>query len=141
MIKSFLRIPTNSWNTDLGLLFLRIVAGLYLALIHGWSKIPPGQFTGMIQGMGLPGIVAWVVAFTELFGGLLIALGFLTRPASLVLVIQFLVVVLVAHAPDPVSQRELGLLYLTVSSLLLLAGPGRFSVDGILNRKSSPYQR
>jgi putative oxidoreductase len=133
MLKKLLRIPANSWNTDLGLVVLRVVAGISLALLHGWGKMPPPeQFVGMIRGMGMPGIMAWLVAFAEFFGGLLIAVGFLARPAALVLIIQFVVVVLVAHAPDPIARRELGLLYLAISTVVFLAGPGRFSVDGIL---------
>jgi putative oxidoreductase len=129
--------PRNPRPTDLGLLVLRLYAGLALALAHGWGKVPPSQgFAGMVGGMGFPApeLFAWLAAFAEFGGGLLLALGLLTRPAALLVVVHFTIVVLLAHAGDPFGDRELPLFFWTSALVLLLAGPGRYSADAALNQ-------
>jgi putative oxidoreductase len=127
----------NSRMTDLGLLILRVFSGLALALAHGWRKVPPSEgFIGMVGRMGMPApeVFAWLAAFAEFGGGLLIALGLLTRPASFLVVGHFVLVVLLAHAGDPFGDRELPLFFLVTALLFLLAGAGRYSVDAALRR-------
>jgi putative oxidoreductase len=128
-------VPLNARTTDIGLLVLRLFAGLALALAHGWGKVPPQPgFVGMIEGMGVPapGIAAWGAAIAEFGGGLLIAAGLLTRPAALLVFVHFTVVVLLAHAGDPFDARELAMFFWFTALLYLLAGPGRYSVDAAI---------
>jgi putative oxidoreductase len=123
--------PNSRW-TDVGLLILRVFSGLALALAHGLGKVPPSEgFVGRVGGMGVPApeLFAWLAAFAEAGGGLLIALGLLTRPASLLVAVHFAIVVLLAHAGDPFGGRELPLFFLVTALLLLLSGAGRYSVD------------
>lgn len=125
----------NPRLTDIGLLILRVFSGLALALAHGWGKIPPSPgFVGMIGGMGMPApeLFAWLAAIAEFGGGLLIAVGLLTRPAALLVAGQFMFVVLLAHAGDPFGDRELPLFFLVTAPLFLLSGAGRYSVDAAL---------
>lgn len=135
----FIGHEANTQVTDVGLLFLRVFAGLALALAHGRGKVPPSQgFIGMIGGMGLPepALFAWLAAIAEFGGGLLIALGLLTRPASLLVVGHFLFVVLLAHAGDSFGDRELPFFFLVSALLFLLAGAGRYSVDAALRGRT-----
>ena len=121
--------------TDAGLLVIRLIAGLSVAFLHGIGKLPPQEgFVGMVGGMGLPapGLFAWLAGLAEFGGGLLLAVGLLTRPVAFVLAVHFIIVVMMAHAGDPIGDRELPLLFLGTAILLLLAGPGRYSVDGAL---------
>jgi len=39
---------------------------------------------------------------------------------------------LVVHADDPWARKELALLYLLVGVVILVAGPGRLSLDALL---------
>jgi putative oxidoreductase len=125
----------NSRRTDLGLLVVRVFAGLALALAHGLGKVPPSAgFTGMVGGMGFPApeLFAWLAAFAEFGGGLLIALGLLTRPAALLVAGHFVIVAFLAHAGDPFGDRELPLFFLSAALLFLLSGAGRYSVDAVM---------
>ena len=73
---------------DLGLLILRL-AGLYLAVAHGWGKIvglASGE-TRFLEGVArigfpMPLAFAWAAALSEFLGGLTIALGLFTRWAA-----------------------------------------------------------
>lgn len=127
----------GSTSVDIGKVILRVTLGLALALAHGIGKIPPSEgFVGMIGGMGFPApaLLAWLVALVETVGGILLAIGLLTRPAALLIVVNFIVIFFVVLGGAAFGDRELELLYLVGSLFFLFAGPGRFSIDALINR-------
>lgn len=74
---------------------LRVVAGLLL-VTHGYGKIlNPFGAAGMVEGLGFYPGVFWspLLSATEFFGGIFIAIGFLTRPAAFAATIVLLVTV------------------------------------------------
>lgn len=74
---------------------LRVLAGVLLA-VHGFGKITdPFGAIGMVEGLGFYPGVFWspLLAATEFFGGILIAIGLLTRPAAFAGMIVLLVTV------------------------------------------------
>jgi putative oxidoreductase len=145
---------------DIGLLILRL-AGLYLALSHGWSKVASmasGQGGGFIKGvaeMGFPAptVFAWAAALSEFAGGLLVTIGLGTRVAAAFAASTMAVAafgtqhahgrLLNALGVAPVSEDvlkgwgnpELALLYLLIFVSLAFLGPGRFAVDARFGRK------
>lgn len=125
----------NSLLGDLGLFILRCFAGVSLALAHGLGKLPPTpQFISGVERMGLPGEAAWLSAFAEVFGGLALAAGLLTRPAALMIAINLSVAAFIRHAPDPYARKELSLLFLAVAVMFLLVGAGRYSLDRLIKK-------
>lgn len=69
----------------LSVLFMRLIAGVAF-MVHGWPKInAPMGAVGMVEGLGFDLGCFWapLLAATEFLGGLLLAVGFLTRPAAL----------------------------------------------------------
>src|SRR5690625_5834558 len=118
---------------DAGLLILRVGLGLTLAFAHGWGKIPPADgFIGMVGGLGFPAptLFAWLAGLAEFVGGLLLAIGLLTRPAAIFVTVPFLFVVLLSPAGDTFGQRELSLIFLIGAFSLMLHVAGRYSVYG-----------
>lgn len=129
--------PLGSRGADLGILIARVMGGLALALAHGRGKVPPSEgFIGRVGEMGFfaPELFAWLAGMAEFGGGLLLALGLLTRPAALLVVGQMAIVALVAHAGDPFGDREKAVLFGAIALLCLLAGAGRFSLDALIRR-------
>jgi len=144
---------------DLGLLILRL-AGLYLALAHGWSKVvglASGQ-TGFVEGvasMGFPVALAfaWAAALAEFVGGLGVAFGLFTRWAAAFAAVNMFVAAFVRHhalsqllswlgivsvsdeALKSWGRPELALTYLIIMAGVALLGPGRFSIDARQGRK------
>jgi putative oxidoreductase len=116
----------------LGLLILRVVAGLSLSLAHGMGKLPVSdKFIEGVGSMGfpVPVVFAWAAALAESVGGLLLALGWFTRPAAAMIVATMTTAVVLRHAGDPFGNRELPLLFGTIALMFLLVGAGRYSID------------
>ncbi len=118
-------------KADEGILLLRIAFGLMM-MGHGWSKL--SGFSGMSAsfpdplGVGSPVSLALAI-FAELGCSLLLLLGALTRLALIPLIITMLVAIFVAHGNDPWNMKELAVAYLAVYGVLMLTGPGRYSLD------------
>lgn len=122
---------------DVALLLLRLGAAALLLGGHGWSKLthfseraatfPDPIGVGSTTSLGL-------VVFAEVGCSLLVALGLLTRLAVLPILVFLGVAFFIQHAHDPWPRRELALIYAVPFLTLLLAGPGRISVDAALGR-------
>ena len=117
---------------------LRIMAGL-LFISHGIAKVcgyPPGGWP-----MAKPefGTVLWVSAMLELFGSPFIIVGLFTRPVAFLLSGEMAVAYFSVHAPGSffpiLNHGEGAILYCFIFFYLFVAGPGAWSIDGILARK------
>jgi putative oxidoreductase len=130
------RLPMT---VSLALLLLRAVAGLAF-VFHGYGKIQ-NPLGWMGPDATIAGILQLLAAVSEFGGGIAWMLGLLTPLFSLGLA-STMVVATYFHAVkfgDPFvpsgpgqGSYELAAVYLCVALLLLLAGPGRFSLDRLL---------
>ena len=119
-------------GTDLGLLAIRVWFGFVLAFAHGLGKVQNLEgFVDTVQRreVPLPWLLGPAAALSEFLGGLLMGLGLATRLAALSVLVTMLVAGLFIHAGDPFGKKELALSYAVAALAVLLAGPGRFSVD------------
>ncbi|MBA3708433.1 MAG: DoxX family protein [Planctomycetes bacterium] len=133
--------PETGYRTSLGLLAVRLVIGSAF-MLHGWSKI---QHPMTWMGDAFPGVLQALAAFSEFGGGACWILGLLTPLASLG-ILSTMAVAMMFHLKrgDPfvlMSQElkptfEPAFAYLSVALLLLFAGPGRFSADAALTKRS-----
>ncbi|MCC6137718.1 MAG: DoxX family protein, partial [Bdellovibrionaceae bacterium] len=100
---------------DIGLLIFRIFIGLSMALVHGFTKLPPNDdlVSGVAAiGFPIPVVFAWMAALSEFVGGLFIASGLFTRYAALFLGFTMSVAAFVVHAKDPFQVKEMALMFL-----------------------------
>jgi putative oxidoreductase len=106
-----------------------------MAFGHGAGKIPPSDgFAEGIADMGFPApqLFAWAAGLSEFGGGILLALGLMTRPASFFLGITLFVAAFIRHAADPFMRKEKALLFLALAAFFVLVGAGRYSLDRII---------
>ena len=134
-MKRFFTPELHSSRASLGLLALRLLAGIAL-MHHGWGKIQH-PFSWMGPDSGTPAILQGLAALSEFGGGLALVLGLLTPLAMLgVLVTMAVAALFHISGGDPFvgSPRswELAGVYFSVAVSLLLAGPGRYSLDAKL---------
>ncbi len=118
--------------TDIGLLLLRLTFGGLMLVGHGWGKmmkIVNGEW-GFADPLGLGMEASLVLAvFAEVICAVLIIIGLFTRFATIPLIITMLVAAFIVHANDGFSKIEFAVLYLVPYIVLLLTGPGRYSID------------
>jgi len=124
---------------DVGLTLVRVGFGLSLALAHGLGKLShPDQFVNGLThgGFPAPALLGWVAILSEFAGGLLLALGLFARPAAAFVIGTLGVAAFHVHATDPYQKKELALAYVVIGLAILIAGPGRFSLDALLARRT-----
>jgi putative oxidoreductase len=109
-------------------------------LTHGLPKLARLFGGGDIKfadpiGIGMTASLILVV-LAEAFCSIFIALGFATRVAAFILVINMAVVLLISLWNEPFSKKELPLLYLLIYVTLLVMGAGKYSIDQMISKKA-----
>ncbi|ADV51032.1 DoxX family protein [Cellulophaga sp. E16_2] len=116
---------------EIGLALLRIVPSVIM-ITHGipkFQKLISGnlKFQDPIGIGEAPSLFLAVIA--ELVCPILIIIGFKTRWAALPTAITMGVAAFISHGSDALKEKELALLYLTFFVVIMLVGPGKYSID------------
>jgi len=128
--------------SDLGRLILRLSLGIIM-LLHGIAKITGGVagIVGMVSKAGLPGFLGYFVYVGEVLAPILLIIGLWTRPAALVIVINMIIAVALAHRGDLLALNEQGGwelelqgMFLSTALAIALLGAGRYSLGGARGR-------
>jgi putative oxidoreductase len=123
---------------DAGRLVLRLTVGI-LVLLHGIAKLsgPLDPIVGMLGKIGLPAALAYGVYIGEILAPILLIVGVWTRAAAVVVAINMVFAVLLAHRSQLFSlggqggyALELQALFLFSALAIALLGAGRYSVGG-----------
>lgn len=132
----------------LALLVMRFALGVIM-VAHGYQKVFRNlrPFVHMVGSMGIPQWLGYVAAFTELLGGLLIIIGFFTRPAAFALCIDLGVAIWKVHwhnglmgSPDhPGFEFPLAVVALAFALIFFAAGP--ISIDHVLRGGGTGLRR
>ena len=119
--------------------FLRVVSGLAL-VTHGFPKLmDPFGSAQMVEGLGFYPGALWspLLAATEFFGGLLIALGLFTRPAAAAATIVLLVTVWFHWITlgQGYGGAEKSILWAAIMAFFVIRGGNAHSIDGHIGRQ------
>ena len=141
MIKKLFAPGNDSPCTHLALLVLRVWLGVAMLANHGFDKLTTfgEKSAGFPDPLGVGhGMSLALVVLAEFFCSLLLIVGLLTRFGAFVLAFNMTVAFFIVHkgALSGEHSGELAFIYLAGYVALLIAGPGRFSVDGSLFKKS-----
>ena len=122
----------------LALLALRLVLGAIM-IGHGYGKVFGGlpHHVQFVTSLGLPGWWAYLSAFAEFFGGILLILGLLTRVAALAVMIDMLMAIGKVHWKNGMFGKggyEFPLALATVAFALIFFGAGPIALDAIRRR-------
>ena len=112
---------------------LRIVLG-YTFMLHGMAKLFGVPHVAMFDGLQLFSLMG-LAGVLELVGGVLLILGWFTRPVAFILSGQMAVAYFMMHAGIDnfwlplLNQGEAAVLYSFSFLYLSVAGAGAFSID------------
>lgn len=136
----------SATGADVLLLLARVLIG-YIFVLGGWGKLMGlAGFASYLGQHGVPASYAFAVlgAAVEFFGGLALIVGIATRYVVLLIIAFTLVATGIAHrfwefeAPARRGQTinfNKNMSMIGGMLALLVAGPGRFSIDGLLARR------
>ncbi len=135
-MKKLLSTKYSAGAFNAAMLLFRIAVGA-LMMKHGYDKLVhfaeyKSKFINFM-GIGQTASLAMVV-FAEFFCALFIIIGLFTRLAAIPLIIGMCVALYKAHNLDFMGEGETATLYLASFIVLLLVGPGRVSVDGMVGK-------
>jgi putative oxidoreductase len=135
-------VETNTVLVSVGLLIGRVAIGVCF-VIHGLGKlgvVGTGNMAGFVEwleslGVSMAPVQARMAMLSEIGGGTALALGFLTRPACLLLIFTMLVAGFLGHkgagyliTNDP-PGAEYTINLAVICFVFFLLGPGRLSLD------------
>lgn len=126
---------------DIPLLFIRLVLayGFYNPAMMKIKDVASVTEWFKSSEIPLPVLNAYLVTYTEFIGFIFLALGFATRIISIPLIIAMIVAIKAVHWENGFNASdngyEIALYYLVMLVLLLFTGPGRISLDYLIDRK------
>lgn len=141
----FGRAQNQSTRQNLGYLLLRFFVGLALCTVfekflpQGGVWGPQAWFVEDTARMGfpVPRFFAWAAVLAEFFGGILLILGLLTRPAALLNFFVTFTATFFYHKGDIGQSGLVSFFFMIMCLCIFLFGPGKFSLDNLLRRKTS----
>ena len=125
-------------QSDLGKLVVRLALGI-LILLHGIAKLKGGLsgIEDMLAAQGLPTFLAYGALVGEVLAPLMLILGFYARIGALLVVVNMLFALVLAHLGQLGMLNEQGGwalelqgMFLASALALALLGPGRYGVNG-----------
>jgi putative oxidoreductase len=132
----------------LALLVLRLALGVIM-VAHGYSKVFGGlhHHAQFVASLGMPAWLGYVSAFAEFLGGLLLIVGFLTRPAAFAVCLDMAVAIWKVHWKNGLiganrSGYEFPLALVVIAFALIFYGAGPIAIDHIFGaRGAAPAKR
>lgn len=126
--------------TDSAFLLLRLAAAVVF-IAHGWNTFSGQGVSGAIEaqraaGIPLPVLAGPFTVFSELVGGILLALGLFTRLSAISISVIMMGAWVFVHAQNGLFATKGGFEYVMVlaaiSLTLIVTGPGRYSIDHLV---------
>jgi putative oxidoreductase len=134
MIKKLFAPGNNSLATNAGLLVLRLFFGFGMLFLHGWEKLTTFSTTApsFPDPLGVGHSTSLVMTLiAEVLAATLLGIGLCTRLAAAILAFEMAVAFVMVHKMAFSGQMpgEMAFMHFGAYFTLLLAGPGRFSLD------------
>lgn len=135
-MKKLFSIGYSNSAFNVAFFILRVGAAI-LMIHHGYDKLVHFQqySPGFINFMGFgPSVSLSLVIFAEFFCSIFLMLGLFSRLAAIPLIIDVVVAVKKGHKMDVLGDGEHASLFVLIFFTILLLGPGKISIDGMINK-------
>ena len=135
-MKKLLTIRYSDWAFNVTMLLVRVTFGGLMLVNHGFGKMK--NFSTLQYKFSDPFHIGhrWsllMVIFAEVFCALLLILGLFSRLAAVPLVIAMAIAFFMAHNGNMV-EGEKAALFLAAFLAVLMVGPGKASIDGMIGK-------
>jgi putative oxidoreductase len=135
-------------RADWGALFIRLAVGVRLVQGAADNVFDYGrmeEFAGFLAAHGTPFPLAgaFLSAYVQFICGILIVLGLFTRPAGLLIAINFVCALVIAHRATPFLETWPATMMLAGGLFCLFNGSGAFALDRVMRAapvRSSVYR-
>lgn len=119
---------------EYGNIFLRLVIGWRLIdgtqdNIFSWERMLEFRDFLAVHGTPFPLVAANVSVYAQFICGALFIIGWMVRPAAIIMIINFVAALLIAHIGLTFEQSFDAIMMLTGSIFFLFSGAGKISVD------------
>ena len=125
---------------EYGVIFIRLAVGFHL--IYGtqdnvFSFARMEEFAQFLSARGVPFPLfsAFLSAYAQFICGALFILGAATRYAAIVMIINFVAAIGIAHIGDTYPNTAPALLMLAAACFFLVHGAGKLSIDNMLAKQ------
>ena len=127
----------NSYNENFAKLFLRLFIG-FLFLMHGYAKLKYGTsfIESLLEKNNIPQYFVYGVYIGEVIAPIFIIIGYYTKTFATVIITTMLFAIYLAHPTQifEISKHgglelELQYFYIFSSLLIIILGPGKYSID------------
>lgn len=135
-MKRLLSTSYTDWAFNIALFVLRVTAGLMM-IPHGYDKLVhfSEKKNHFMNFLGLGSTVSLsLIIFAEFFCSIFVMIGLFTRFTVMPLAVAMAVALFKAHGNAIFTQGEKASLYLAIFLGILLLGPGKASVDGVMGK-------
>src|SRR3712207_3699573 len=119
---------------EYGVIFIRLIVGFHL--VYGtqdnvFSYARMEEFAAFLSARGVPFPLfsAFLSAYAQFVCGILFILGAATRYAAVVMIINFIAALVIAHVGDTYPNTFPALMMLAAACFLLIHGAGKLSAD------------
>jgi putative oxidoreductase len=143
-MKRFFTFLAKPYPSDLifnaGMLLFRIAASLEIIIVHGFKKLGIGVPVAekVPNPLHLPEVFNEAFATAaNIFFPFLVLIGFCTRLATLPTLAVTLTGYFVVHWHDSLLVRDTPFVYSVMFFLILLMGPGKYSFDNSIYKKTT----
>jgi len=136
-MKRLLSTSYTETSFNLATFLLRCCFAFLICLNHGVPKLAhfgewQHNFYNFLH-LGQP-LSLILSIFAEVFCAMLLVLGIFSRLVAFVLVVDTFVAAFIFHHGQPIKNFEDALIFFTGFLLIVLVGPGKWSVDGMTGR-------
>jgi putative oxidoreductase len=122
-----------------GIALIRIIVGVFL-IYHGWEifdtiKMKEYATWDMFKKNSSPSLMPYLGKGSELIGGLLLAIGLLTRVGCVVIIGTMLYISFIIGNGKIWYDDQYPFLFILLALVFIFTGPGNLSVDKMIFNK------
>lgn len=125
---------------EYGVIFIRLIVGFHL--IYGtqdnvFSYARMLEFASFLSARNVPFPLfsAFLSVYAQLICGILFVAGAFTRCAAVVMIINFIAAIIIAHRADAYPNKFGALMMLAAACFFFVHGAGKLSIDSALEKR------